>query len=89
MDHGIEMIASMLAVLKRGAAYVPAEPSFHIDRIRFMLTEAAVDAVLPQRASDDLFLHNLPVQNRPKIGPYYNLPKPWWYHSGKDNMPPC
>ncbi|WP_455164490.1 amino acid adenylation domain-containing protein [Slackia exigua] len=55
MDHGIEMIASMLAVLKRGAAYVPAEPSFPIDRIRFMLTEADVDAVITQRAYDDLF----------------------------------
>lgn len=55
MDHGIEMIASMLAVLKRGAAYVPAEPSFPIDRIRFMLTEADVDAVITQRVYDDLF----------------------------------
>ena len=31
MDHGVEMIASILAVLKTGAAYVPAEPSFPIE----------------------------------------------------------
>ena len=31
MDHSVEMIASILAVLKTGAAYVPAEPSFPIE----------------------------------------------------------
>ena len=55
MDHGAEMVASMLAVLKLGAAYVPAEPSFPVERIRFMLTEADVDAVVTQRSYDDLF----------------------------------
>ncbi len=34
---------------------MPAEPSFPIDRIRFMLTEADVDAVITQRVYDDLF----------------------------------
>lgn len=55
MDHGAEMIAAMLAVLKLGAAYVPAEPGFPVERIRFMLTEANVDAVVTQRAYDSLF----------------------------------
>lgn len=56
MDHGAEMVASILAVLKCGAAYVPAEPGFPVDRIRFMLTETNVDAVVTQRTYDDLFL---------------------------------
>jgi len=55
MDHGVEMIASVLAVLKSGAAYVPAEPSFPIDRIRYMLAEADVDAAITQQAYDGLF----------------------------------
>ncbi|RAX23083.1 MULTISPECIES: amino acid adenylation domain-containing protein [unclassified Actinomyces] len=55
MDHGPAMIAAMLAVLKTGAAYVPAEPSFPVDRIRFMLTEADVDVVVTQREYDGLF----------------------------------
>lgn len=46
MDHSVEMIASIFAVLKLGAAYVPAEPSFPIERIRFMMNECAVDAVI-------------------------------------------
>ena len=48
MDHSVEMIASILAVLKRGAAYVPAEPAFPKERIRFMMRDAAVDAVITQ-----------------------------------------
>ena len=46
MDHGIEMIASILAVLKTGATYVPAEPSFPIERIRYMMKESDVDFVI-------------------------------------------
>lgn len=28
MDHSVEMIAAIFAVLKRGAAYIPVEPTF-------------------------------------------------------------
>ena len=48
MDHSVEMIASILAVLKRGAAYVPSEPGFPKERIRFMMQDAEVDAVITQ-----------------------------------------
>ena len=53
MDHSVEMIAAILAVLKLGAAYVPAEPSFPDDRIRFMLADGEVSAVItnPQYAA--------------------------------------
>lgn len=37
MDHSVEMIASILAILKCGAAYVPVEPTFPMERIRFMI----------------------------------------------------
>ncbi|RJF44808.1 amino acid adenylation domain-containing protein [Actinomyces sp. 2119] len=55
MDHGPAMIAAMLAALKTGAAYVPAEPSFPVERIHFMLTEADVDVVVTQQEYDSLF----------------------------------
>ncbi len=48
MDHSVEMIASILAILKCGAAYVPVEPTFPIERIRFMMQDAMVDAVISQ-----------------------------------------
>jgi len=50
MNHRAEMIASMLAVLKCGARYIPAEPSFPTGRIRDMMTEAQVDFILTDRA---------------------------------------
>ncbi|MGI6204384.1 MAG: amino acid adenylation domain-containing protein [Anaerovoracaceae bacterium] len=49
MDHTAEMIASMLAVLKVGACYVPAEPDFPPGRISFMMDEADIDFALTGR----------------------------------------
>ncbi len=46
MDHGPWMIAAILAVLKSGAAYVPAEPSFPPERIRYMMGESEVDFII-------------------------------------------
>lgn len=45
-DHGAMMIASILAVLKTGAAYVPVEPSFPDERIRFVMRECGVDFII-------------------------------------------
>ena len=48
MRHRAEMIASILAVLKTGAMYVPAEPTFPTGRIHYMMDEAEVDFVLTE-----------------------------------------
>ena len=48
MRHRAEMIASILAVLKTGAKYVPAEPTFPTGRIHYMMDEAGVDFVLTE-----------------------------------------
>ncbi len=50
MSHRAEMIASILAVLKRGARYIPAEPDFPVGRIHDMMTEAQVDFILTESA---------------------------------------
>lgn len=46
MSHGIDMIAAMLAILKSGAAYVPAEPSLPSDRIDYMMLDAGVEFII-------------------------------------------
>lgn len=48
MNHSAEMIAALFAVLKSGAAYVPVEPSFPIERIRFIMQECDVDFILTE-----------------------------------------
>ncbi len=53
MSHRAEMIASMLAVLKCGARYVPAEPNFPIGRIRYMMEEANVDFILTEKENEN------------------------------------
>lgn len=46
MHHGAEQIAAMLAVLKSGAAYVPAEPSLPQERIDYMMHTAGVKMII-------------------------------------------
>jgi amino acid adenylation domain-containing protein len=46
MHHGAAQIAAILGVLKAGAAYVPVEPDFPIERIRYMMENAQVDCVI-------------------------------------------
>ena len=56
MHHGAEQIAAMLAVLKSGAAYVPAEPFLPKDRIDYMMKNAGVKMVIT-----DEYCENLPT----------------------------
>ncbi len=46
MSHGAEQIAAMLAVLKSGAAYVPAEPTLPQERIDYMMQTAGVSFII-------------------------------------------
>lgn len=63
MSHSIEMIAAMLAVLKSGAAFVPAEPSLPRDRIDYMMRAAGVDFVITDDYCRDI-THEQPLTDR-------------------------
>ena len=67
MHHGAEQIAAMLAVLKSGAAYVPAEPFLPKDRIDYMMKTAGVKLVIT-----DEYCENLD----PATGTYEDLSTP-------------
>ncbi len=46
IDRSIEMITAILAVLKSGAAYVPLDPSYPMERIAYMIDDADIQTVL-------------------------------------------
>lgn len=60
MRHGAEQIAAMLAVLKSGAAYVPAESFLPKDRIDYMMKTAGVKLVI----TDDYCENLLPATKK-------------------------
>lgn len=48
LGRGLSMITCVLGVLKAGAAYIPLDPNYPLDRLRFMLEDAAPRVVLTQ-----------------------------------------
>ncbi|MEU3749375.1 MULTISPECIES: MupA/Atu3671 family FMN-dependent luciferase-like monooxygenase [Streptomyces] len=50
LDRTPDLPAALLGVLKAGAAYVPVDPSYPADRVRFVLADASVAAVVTDAA---------------------------------------
>jgi amino acid adenylation domain-containing protein/non-ribosomal peptide synthase protein (TIGR01720 family) len=48
LETSLEMMVSILAVLKAGGAYLPLDPAYPPDRLAFMLTDAQVSVLLTQ-----------------------------------------
>jgi len=58
LDRSPEMIISLLAILKSGAAYVPLDPEYPRDRIEFMLEDSAAKILLTSKKYKDHFTSN-------------------------------
>lgn len=48
MNHSAKMIASIFATLKNGLTYIPVEPNFPIERIKYMMGESNADIILTE-----------------------------------------
>jgi len=48
LERSVEMVAGLLAILKAGGAYVPLDPEYPVDRLRYMLEDAAAPVVLTE-----------------------------------------
>lgn len=47
-ERGLEMVVGLLGILKAGAAYVPLDPNYPVERLRYMLEDAQPRVVLTQ-----------------------------------------
>jgi amino acid adenylation domain-containing protein len=48
-ERSLEMVVGLLGILKAGGAYVPLDPTYPIERLQYMLQDAAPKAVLTQQ----------------------------------------
>ncbi|TWU48324.1 Gramicidin S synthase 2 [Rubripirellula reticaptiva] len=46
VDRSPEAIAAMIAVMKLGAIFVPLDPEYPVDRLRYMVSDAAIATIL-------------------------------------------
>jgi len=56
MERSPDLVATLLAVWKAGAAYVPVDPAYPAERVKFMLADAEPAAVVCARAHRDAVL---------------------------------
>ncbi len=48
MDRSLEMLIGVIGIMKSGAAYMPLDPAFPLDRISFMIEDSATPLILTQ-----------------------------------------
>jgi amino acid adenylation domain-containing protein len=63
MERGPDLVASIWAILKVGAAYVPLDPVYPIDRLSFMIEDAELKIVL----TDEISRSGLPSSGQTNI----------------------
>ncbi|MAR93086.1 MAG: non-ribosomal peptide synthetase [Pseudomonadales bacterium] len=59
LQRSVDMIVSILASLKLGAAYVPVDPDYPGDRVAFMLRDTAASVVISVSAHEQALRHIL------------------------------
>ncbi len=82
MERSVEMVVALLGAVKAGAAYLPLDPTYPVERLAFMLSDAGAAAVLAQEEWRDRIpagaISVLPLDG----------PRPW-AADGDDRNPPC
>ncbi len=50
VERSLDMVVGLLGILKAGAAYVPLDPNYPVERLKYMLEDARLQVVLTQKA---------------------------------------
>ncbi len=69
MDRSAALMAALLGVLKAGAAYLPVDPGYPVDRVAFMLADAEPAVVLADEAYAEGLRESCAVQVLVADGP--------------------
>jgi amino acid adenylation domain-containing protein len=57
LERSVEMVISVLAVLKAGACYLPLDPIYPEDRIKYMVGNSDIEILISQDSLNTGFLH--------------------------------
>lgn len=63
MNRSIEMIVAIMSVLKAGAAYLPIDPIYPKERIKYMLEDSEAKILLTNFSSTDKLEYNVEIIN--------------------------
>ncbi|MEO7585214.1 MAG: amino acid adenylation domain-containing protein, partial [Ferruginibacter sp.] len=55
IDRGVDMLTGILGILKSGAAYVPVDPEFPLERIRYLLEDTGAAVVVTNNKNFPIF----------------------------------
>ncbi|SEB69854.1 non-ribosomal peptide synthase domain TIGR01720/amino acid adenylation domain-containing protein [Pseudomonas saponiphila] len=71
LKRGPQLIVSLLAVLKSGAAYVPLDPQYPQERLAFMIADSRLSLLLSDTGSwtENLLPDNVPHWDLPSLAP--------------------
>ena len=62
VGRNIETVASILGILRAGAAYLPLDPTYPAERLRFMLEDSGARIVLDSSGAGDAVLAESPAE---------------------------
>uniref|UniRef100_UPI0011CA3837 AMP-binding protein n=1 Tax=Vogesella mureinivorans TaxID=657276 RepID=UPI0011CA3837 len=57
LQRGVELVVGLIATLKAGAAYVPLDPLYPAERLRYMAEDARIALLLTDAAAAPLIAH--------------------------------
>ena len=55
VERGLDMIVAVIGILKAGGGYVPLDPAYPAERLKYMLEDSGAIALLTQRQLEGLF----------------------------------
>ena len=60
LERSPEMVVALLSVLKAGAAYVPLDPAYPLERLRFLIEDAALSCIVTHSSIKNQLPSNAP-----------------------------